>query len=298
MDNCEVEKDFFSFLFTTQMAATKRSLAQAYAKAKQEGTVVDVSGLKDDGSGYRGAKMPKQVNRGRKKMVSGVHLISDNHKAYSRAIAQLGLNQKYADDFAQMFGKTTITNERNQNLKKKEKKAASPKKSAGRPKKSGSKPASKPKSRATSKPKSRATKAKSPGRKPKSLGRCKTSVIRPSSKGFKPNERKFGPVGPVSFAGVPLYKIQGEGRIVSVNDLVPVGSRAASRVSSRASSRSSSRASVVEEEVMVPRRSRVSSARRTSSRSPSPVRSASRRSGSRAASSIPDVDFDMAEFLP
>jgi hypothetical protein len=79
-------------------------LVEAINKSAKAGKVLDVSGLNPDGTGSRIVNIPKS-DRGTKKWVPGVPIISDNYTTYALAMRILGEQYvPYADQYQAMHG--------------------------------------------------------------------------------------------------------------------------------------------------------------------------------------------------
>ena len=75
-------------------------LTEAYEKAVNEGQVLDVSGVRIDGTGTRRIDYPRSAN-GTKKWIGELPIVSNNYNAYAFAVTNMGVPD--ADVYTQAF---------------------------------------------------------------------------------------------------------------------------------------------------------------------------------------------------
>lgn len=111
----DVAQSFFSGSLSgnqTRSVNLVQVLREAYEKANKEGKVIDVSKLSDDGKGLKIVDKPK-TDRGTKKMIGELAIISNNYENFKKTIDLLSsaYNQdlsQYADNFANTYGTTKM----------------------------------------------------------------------------------------------------------------------------------------------------------------------------------------------
>ena len=90
------------------MNTTYTKLVTALNNAVSSGKVLDVSGLKADGTGSRKIDTPKTAS-GTKRWITGVPVVSDNYNTYLFAMQTLGQEYlPYAQQYRQLYGEGKI----------------------------------------------------------------------------------------------------------------------------------------------------------------------------------------------
>jgi hypothetical protein len=100
-------KKYQSVKMTTPISAYTK-LVTALNDANANNKVLDVSGLKTDGTGYKKIDMPK-TTRGNKKWVDNFPVVSDNYGSYMLAMQIFGPDYiQYGDEYYRLYGGNKI----------------------------------------------------------------------------------------------------------------------------------------------------------------------------------------------